>query len=82
MDLSTQAGVDMSDSYDTSSPSWQELMAHRERIPTYFYPRYPTEQDFDAAHDRRIKSMNDVHEVNRVTYLRQRDAAGPSQAGS
>ncbi|MCI31720.1 hypothetical protein A2U01_0052932 [Trifolium medium] len=82
MDLSTQAGVDMSDSYDTSSPFWQALMAHRETIPAYFYPRYPMERDFDEAHDRRIQSMNVVHEVNRVTYRRQRDAAGPSQAGS
>ncbi|MCI64761.1 hypothetical protein A2U01_0086019, partial [Trifolium medium] len=27
MDLSTQTGVDMADSYDTSSPFWQALMA-------------------------------------------------------
>ncbi|MCI61305.1 hypothetical protein A2U01_0082562, partial [Trifolium medium] len=56
--------------------------ARREQVPAYFYPRYTTMEDFDAAHERRIKSMNDVHEVNRVTFIRQRDAAGSSQAGS
>ncbi|MCI59076.1 hypothetical protein A2U01_0080331, partial [Trifolium medium] len=37
------------------------------------------EEDFDAAHNRRIKAMHDVHEVNRVTYRRQKGAAGPYQ---
>ncbi|MCI74041.1 hypothetical protein A2U01_0095305, partial [Trifolium medium] len=54
--------MDMADSYDTSSPFWQALMARREQVPTYFFPRYPTMVDFDAAYERRIKSMNDVHE--------------------
>ncbi|MCI53567.1 hypothetical protein A2U01_0074814, partial [Trifolium medium] len=54
MDLSNQSGVDMADSYDTSSPFWQVLMAWREQVPTYFYPRYPSMADFDAAHERRI----------------------------
>ncbi|MCI41440.1 hypothetical protein A2U01_0062673, partial [Trifolium medium] len=38
MDLSTQAGVDMVDSYDTFSPFWQAMMARREQVPAYFYP--------------------------------------------
>ncbi|MCI59134.1 hypothetical protein A2U01_0080389, partial [Trifolium medium] len=68
--------------YDTSSPFWHALMARREQVQTYFYPRYPTMADFDAAHERRIQSMNEVHKVNRATYIRQRDAAGSSHAGS
>ncbi|MCI35174.1 hypothetical protein A2U01_0056395, partial [Trifolium medium] len=63
-------------------PFWQALMARCEQVPTYFFPRYPTMGDFDAAHERRIQSMNTVHEVNRATYIRQRDAAGSSLAGS
>ncbi|MCI68583.1 hypothetical protein A2U01_0089844, partial [Trifolium medium] len=54
MDLSTQADVDIADSYDTSLPFWHALMARHEQVPAYFYLRYPTMADFDAAHERRI----------------------------
>ncbi|MCI94320.1 hypothetical protein A2U01_0115618, partial [Trifolium medium] len=43
-------------------PFGKALMARREQVPAYFFPWYPTMGDFDAAHERRIQSMNDVHE--------------------
>ncbi|MCH83853.1 hypothetical protein A2U01_0004679, partial [Trifolium medium] len=76
MDLCTQGGIDMEDNYNTSCALWQQAMAYREQRPAYFFPRYPTMQDFDGAHYRRIERMNATHEVNRATYIRQRRAAG------
>jgi hypothetical protein len=81
MDLCTQAGIDMEDNYNTSFALWQQTMVYCEQRPTYFFPRYPTMQDFDEAHRRRIERMHTTHEQNRATYIRQRRAAGLPDEG-
>jgi hypothetical protein len=81
MDLCTQNGIDMEDHYNTSSALWQQSMAYRESHPAYFYPRYQTMHDFDAAHTRRIQRLTKTHEVNRATYIRQRREAGLPDEG-
>ncbi|MCI77361.1 hypothetical protein A2U01_0098631, partial [Trifolium medium] len=58
-----------------------EAMAYRERVPAYFYLRYPTMDDFDGADVRRVEAMQAVHEVNRATYIRQRRADGLPDEG-